>query len=109
MSRIRIFRTIAFLALAVSLMLVVPTPAAARVGIGIGFYGGYYGPYPYGPWGYPYVPTLADPMPMAMALTPTAPTVTAPTGVRPEKCTLKVLTATRRSSSMAHSPGAPVT
>lgn len=55
MSRIRISRTIAFLALAVSLMLVVPTPASAR--IGIGFYGGYYGPfYPYGPWGYPYGP-----------------------------------------------------
>jgi hypothetical protein len=57
MSRIRISRTVLLATLAASLMLLLPATASARVVVGFGFgfpvYGGYWGPYPYGPYGYP--------------------------------------------------------
>src|ERR1039457_6406025 len=57
MSRIRISRTVLLATLAASLMLLLPATASARVVVGFGFgfpvYGGYWEPYPYGPYGYP--------------------------------------------------------
>jgi hypothetical protein len=56
MARNRISLTVFLAVLAAAMILFVPSPAAAHGRFGGGFYGGWYGPYPYGYWGPYYAP-----------------------------------------------------